>query len=284
MWMWSIRRSDTSHIQTCQQPGKQIQLHPINSLVPDANSLLLQPEDSLPHGGRSRMWWGVSDGGSMKRRDGSLHEGSPNLRVGVLLESESSRGEWVEDASSLPSLSSVSVALSLSLLHTHTLTLLPPALLQIALHWWNFNGSFRKNNEHASPWSCVHVCVRGCFRTSQSYGGMQQTRTSARRAQAWFAFLFTHIHLSIHPLAQIHFCSQPTPFFFSFLRHIEKHTQTYSEQASTEQHQTRLLTDTHTHTHSPCHTGGAGRGEQTERSNPSSKRSPGARTHRHTPQ
>lgn len=41
--------------------------------------------------------------------------------------------------------------------HTRTPSLV---LLQIAPHWWNFNGSLRKNNEHATPRSCVHVCKR----------------------------------------------------------------------------------------------------------------------------
>lgn len=153
----------------------------------------------------------------------------------------------------LPPLTLLSLSLSLSYSHTHTRTptLLPPALLQIALHWWNFNGSFRKNNEHASPWSCVYVCVRGCFHTWQSYGGMQQTCICAHSMSVFLSLscslFYTHSpeYTPTHTQQSCTDSLTLPPFLHLHATCRNTHRHTDTKQAYTQQHQTLLLTDTH---------------------------------------
>ena len=159
-----------------------------------------------------RRWWRRKDGG------GERHEG---------------RQRWMSGGCKCPPLTLLSVFLSYP--HAPAHTPLPPALLQIALHWWNFNGSFRKNNEHACPWSCVYLCVKGGF---LYYTHLWRHATNVHMCKAavcfsssFLFFLYSHLYSHTHTPPQLcRFTHTLLPFLFAHNKH--KYTNIYTCHAS----------------------------------------------------
>lgn len=237
--------------------------------------------------------WGVMDGGSKRGGDagGSHHEGSPNLCIGVLSASELSHeeagsGEWVEDASSLPSHCWVSLSLSLSYSHIHLHSYPPPCyrlhctdeILMVLLgRIMNMEvpgvvcmcALAGVSTLHSPMEACnKHVCVH-----THTYKSVFLSILFSLLHT--FTWAYSHSHTTI-----LHRFPYTAPLS-SFAHHIQKHTQTYIYQAGLHSATSNTAADRHT-PYSSCVTGGVRVGEQTERSNLSSKCSLGAHSHPHT--